>query len=146
MPTEPQAKEFNASILFVDISGFTNFTEKFVSKYGSKGLEQVAIHINSYFSQIIEVIYKHSGDIVKFAGDALICLFGSPLDPSHNLKHLTLRAIRCALDIQTNCSRYQHEDVALTLHLGISSGMVTGLIVGGVDNCWEWLIAGRCLR
>ena len=37
---------------------------------------QVSKHLNSYFGQLIDTVRKHGGDMLKTAGDALICMFG----------------------------------------------------------------------
>lgn len=62
-----------ASIVIADISGFTKLNEKFSAQ--ENGAEQVSQHISSYFTLLLSIIERHGGDVVKFAGDALIVLF-----------------------------------------------------------------------
>ena len=90
-PLKPSATPFPAAILFLDISGFTALNEK-LSILGSGGPEQLSKHLNSYFGKLIEVVTSNGGDVLKFAGDALICMFG---DPSEKLPidELTQRAV-----------------------------------------------------
>lgn len=40
--------------------------EKF-AKAGSAGIEKVILHINGYFSQLIDMIASHGGDVLKVA-------------------------------------------------------------------------------
>jgi len=68
----PYELQFYSVGLFVDVSGFTKMTEKLNCK-GSLGSEEVADKINSYLGQIVKKIIASGGDIVKFAGDALLC-------------------------------------------------------------------------
>ena len=75
----PKYQEFDAAILFIDISGFTSLNEK-LAELGAVGPETVSKHINNYFTQLIDMVNKHGGDTLKFAGDALICMFGSPFN------------------------------------------------------------------
>ena len=64
---EPFSQKLSASILFIDISGFTSLNEQ-LAKLGPAGPEAVSKHINNYFSKIIDVVHKFGGDILKFAG------------------------------------------------------------------------------
>ena len=91
-------KTLNAAILFIDISGFTALNER-LAKLGPAGPEQVSKHLNSYFGQLIEAVYQHGGDVLKFAGDALICMFTNEKD---DLYRLSLRALQCGMEIQTS--------------------------------------------
>lgn len=77
-------------------------------------------HLNKYFGQLIDEVYRHGGDVLKFAGDALICMFGgSSLDENDDLATLSLRAIQCGIEIQTNLKEYDSgEGFVLTLHIG----------------------------
>src|SRR5215211_8677602 len=69
----PLAKEFLAVVLFADISGFTALTERLAEK-GATGVETLARIMNDYFGQLIDVVYEHGGDVVKFGGDAVIAV------------------------------------------------------------------------
>jgi hypothetical protein len=40
-----------------------------------RGAEQLVEHLNIYFARIIAIIQQWGGDIVKFAGDAMLCVF-----------------------------------------------------------------------
>ena len=70
----PTLEHFNAVALFADISGFTPLTER-LSQGGPQGVEELSRVLNTYFGQLIDLITAHGGDIVKFAGDALLALW-----------------------------------------------------------------------
>ena len=70
-------KIFNSVIVFLDISGFTKLNET-LSKLGPGGAELVSIHINNYFTRLVKAVNDCGGDVLKFAGDALICMFYIP--------------------------------------------------------------------
>ncbi|ETO21240.1 hypothetical protein RFI_15964, partial [Reticulomyxa filosa] len=104
-------------------------------------------------------IIAFGGDVVKFAGDALLCVW--PPDPTlfddlekqqKDLEQLTHLATRCALDIQTeyNDNRKQQkkngaEDPELRVKLGIGAGKCSLLIVGGKLGRCEYLVCGDAL-
>src|SRR5512132_4680098 len=71
---QPAAEEMQASILFADISGFTILTEQLAER-GPVGVEMLARILNEYFGQLIDIIHDYGGDVVKFAGDAVIAVW-----------------------------------------------------------------------
>ena len=70
----PINEEFHSVVLFADISGFTALTEK-LAKRGPVGVETLARILNEYFGDLIDVIHEYGGDVVKFAGDAIIAIW-----------------------------------------------------------------------
>ena len=58
--------------MIADISGFTKLAEHY-GKLGDVGVEQLSLTLNKIFSVMIDMIEKWGGDIIKFAGDAIIC-------------------------------------------------------------------------
>src|SRR6187431_3640463 len=73
----PLAKDFQAAVLFADISGFTALTERLAEK-GTSGVETLARILNDYFGQLIDLVYDYGGDVVKFGGDAIIIIWPIP--------------------------------------------------------------------
>ncbi|XRB02771.1 adenylate [Pycnococcus provasolii] len=80
----PCASSREVAILLADISGFTPLTEK-LSKRGSRGVEMLTKCINAYFSAAIEIVHRHGGDVIKFAGDAMIIMFQDVVNPNEEL-------------------------------------------------------------
>ncbi|NBS95006.1 MAG: hypothetical protein EBT08_02430, partial [Betaproteobacteria bacterium] len=74
---EPSSEEFAAALLFADVSGFTKLTEHLTAQ-GPAGTEHLTQVLNLYFGQIIDIVDQWGGDVVKFAGDALIALWPTP--------------------------------------------------------------------
>lgn len=141
--TPPFSEKFPAAVLFADISGFTPLTEK-LGKMGSRGVEILTSHLNEYFGRIINLIFNHGGDIVKFAGDALVAIW--PTSNPKGLGYSTLLASLCALSLQEHLSSYDADGNNLTLHIGVGAGEIWGIVVGGVKNHMEFLIAGQPLE
>jgi hypothetical protein len=77
-----------------DISGFSALNEHF-AKQGGDGLGQMMSLVNMYFQQMIKITSSCGGDVVKFAGDALIVLFthGDRSTQAH-------RACECGMELQ----------------------------------------------
>src|SRR4051794_12805621 len=72
--SSPFAERIPAATLFADISGFTALTER-LAQQGPAGAEKLTAILNAYFGELIELITAHGGEIVKFAGDALLALW-----------------------------------------------------------------------
>jgi adenylate cyclase len=74
------------------------------------------------------VVTEHGGSIDKFAGDAVMAVFGAPRpEPDH-----AVRAVRCAVAMQARQSELNEEAIEQglrPLHVGI--GVNTGVVVAG---------------
>jgi len=133
-------ENMKASLLFIDLSGFTALFQKTSTQVD--GAERMTRHVNAYFSLLLNTIFKHGGDVEKWAGDAMLVLFYE-----NDLRQATFRALQCGMEIQqTNHLReYVVDDVKLTLHCGVASGTFNSLHVGGVNNEWKRILLGSPL-
>ncbi|KNC50537.1 uncharacterized protein AMSG_00699 [Thecamonas trahens ATCC 50062] len=61
-------------VVFCDISGFTPLTERLAQQ--PHGVESLVRMLNAYFDSLIAIVHKHGGDIITFAGDALLAVWG----------------------------------------------------------------------
>jgi len=147
----PVSEQVHAAILFADISGFTFLTER-LAEQGPAGVEAIARVLNEYFGQLIDIIHAYGGDVVKFAGDAVIAVWdiastSGTVDPVSRADQWqwTMRAAECAIEIRKQLSNYKVEDASLYLKLAISTGNIVTAHVGGVFNRWEFLLTGSPL-
>lgn len=134
----PICEQVHAAVLFADISGFTSLTERLVS-LGARGFEQLASHLNRYFSCMISIIDSHGGDIVKFAGDALFIIW--PTSSAEGLAYSALAASQCALALIDQLAAFSVGENPLSLHLGVSCGQIFCIHVGEAPRM-EFVIAG----
>ena len=147
----PMARDLQAAVLFADISGFTNLTERLAEK-GPVGVERLARILNEYFGQLVELVYDYGGDVVKFAGDAIIAVWpvdqmqGEPDAVSNEALHqATLQAAGCAFKIREALLNYQSEGLTLTLKFSLGAGRVWESHIGGIFNRWEFVLVGSPL-
>ena len=142
----PVAEDFDAVVLFADISGFTLLTER-LAKRGLTGVETLARILNEYFGQLIDIVHEYGGDVVKFAGDAVIAAWSIEAGMEGGVaqsdrRRWTLHAAECALKIREKLIDYKFEGSALYLKLAIAMGQIEHVHVGGVFNRWEFLLTG----
>ncbi|MEN6374291.1 MAG: adenylate/guanylate cyclase domain-containing protein [Smithella sp.] len=109
------------SVLFSDIRGFTTISEKL-------GPEELVHLLNEYLTAMTDIVFKYDGTLDKYMGDAIMAIFGAPLEqPDH-----ARRACRTALDMMSELHRLQKKwreegKQPLNIGIGINSGeMVVG--------------------
>ena len=130
--------------LFADISGFTKLSESF-SKKGRKGSEFLAFCLNRYMELLISIIGKNGGDIIKFAGDALLVIW--PQEKGSNEINSCRRAVQCALNIITKLDKLEMvKGRVLSVKVGLGFGECKVLLVGGIFDRFECLVVGESMR
>jgi class 3 adenylate cyclase len=73
---EPGCERFEAAALLADISGFTALTERLAGpRPGPGGVEALTELLNDCFGELVELVAADGGEVVKFAGDALLALW-----------------------------------------------------------------------
>ncbi len=144
--TAPASERFPAAVLFADISGFTALTERLAQR-GPAGAEELTQLLNTYFDQLIQLITGYGGDIVKFAGDALIALWPATrqteLPAKAQLALAVHRAARCSLLTQQRLNGYEvAPGIQLSLKLALGAGEILTMHLGGEYGRWEFLVTG----
>jgi class 3 adenylate cyclase len=112
------------TILLSDLRGFSSFSETLPP-------ETIVKMLNNYFSEMTTVVQKYNGTIDEFIGDAILVIFGAPLQRRDDAE----RAVACAVEMQMNMSRVnswnaQHGFPALEMGIGINTGEVVAGNIG----------------
>ena len=113
--------ERRVSILFTDIRGFTTLAE-------SMAPADLVQMLNDYFSRMSPVIDKEGGVIDKYIGDAIMAIFGAPIEFPDD----ALRAVRAGAIMLAELRAFNAERAALQLppiHIGV--GINCGTVVAG---------------
>ena len=117
------AQERDVSVLFADIAGFTALSETLTPA-------QTAALLNGYFERMADAVFEHEGTLDKFIGDAVMTVFGAPLDqPDH-----AVRAVKTAHSMQKGLARLNAESqgVPIKIRIGIHSGMARAGDIGSL--------------
>ena len=141
----PSAENISCAVLFADISGFTRLTERLAQK-GAVGAEELTSALNRYFGQLIDIIDDFGGDVLKFAGDALLATFEDRRQ-SDGLSDASARAAAASLVIQKQMRNFPEvEGTKLSLKIGLAAGDLRLLHLGGVFGRCELLMVGEPLK
>jgi len=123
----------DVSILFADIVGFTTISEKMSPA-------AVALFLNDYLSRMTDTIFKYEGTLDKYIGDAIMAVFGAPLDmPDH-----ACRALRAALEMRDRLEEFnaeRKEGPLIRIRIGINSGKAVAGEIGSI-NKKEYTVLG----
>jgi adenylate cyclase len=108
--------------IFADISGFTPLAARLDP-------EELMDVIDPVVSMLSSIVGRYDGFVEKFAGDALLALFGAPVAHEDDAN----RALRVALEMHRELARLRCElpnAEDLTLHVGVNSGRGIARIIG----------------
>ncbi|PTL85056.1 adenylate/guanylate cyclase domain-containing protein [Vitiosangium sp. GDMCC 1.1324] len=142
-PREGAWSEQQGAVLFADLTGFTALAEA-LEQSGPSGAERLRGILDTCFSRLIDTISAHGGDVLRFAGDALLALW--PVEPSGELSRAVKLASRCAQAAQSLLDGSEPVDgVRLRLKVGIGAGTVRLSDVGGEKGRWDFLASGEPL-
>jgi class 3 adenylate cyclase/tetratricopeptide (TPR) repeat protein len=142
----PYADRMVGALLLADISGFTAITER-LARRGPGGAEELRGLLDGAFGPLLGLIAGSGGDVLKFAGDALLaCWASAGGDPGPALAAATARAAGCAEAMQAELGRYASaRRLPLALRIGVGAGEVVVLDVGGQRERRELLVAGAAV-
>ncbi|MGE0455606.1 MAG: adenylate/guanylate cyclase domain-containing protein [Vicinamibacteria bacterium] len=109
------------TILMSDLRGFTAIAERLAP-------EQVVLMLNHYLGAMADVIMKHRGTIDEFIGDAVLAIFGAPVQRDDDAR----RAVACATEMQlamAAVNEWNREQGLPAVEMGIA--LHTGEVVVG---------------
>jgi adenylate cyclase len=116
------------SILFSDLRGFTTLSEQLPP-------ERIAAHLNEYFDAMTAAIFAHRGMINDFVGDAVMAVFGAPMDDPEHAWHALQSAVAMDRALEALNQRWTAAGLPnLRMGIGIHTGEVFAGNVGGRDR------------
>eukprot|EP01034_Spumella_vulgaris_P023172 gene23172-29366_t len=155
---------FIGACMLVDISGFSKFSGAMCSQ-GVTGLDELRSATNTFLGHFVRTVYEYDGDVIAFAGDALICVFqdiitgssakkdSSPSQlPPHPPRtqdavvgNCCYRAIQCAGILRTHEAKSLQSASSLSTHIGLSFGQMHLALLGGSNDQYVHVLNGECV-
>ena len=109
-----------ATIVFVDIRGFTTLAER-------SDPDAVVELLNSYFTLVTDIIMQHGGHLDKFVGDAVMGVFGALMpDPAH-----ATTAVKTAVEVRRHLPELNQMHPTMRDPIQVGVGINTGEVVAG---------------
>lgn len=128
-------EEKELTVMFSDIRGFTTISEQLTAT-------QLGRFMNRYLTAMSAIILTYKGTVDKFIGDAIMAIWGAPLDDAEH----PLNAVRTALAMQVQfrelVPQWEQEGFPpFAIGIGINSGPVS---VGnfGSDERFDYTVIG----
>jgi len=113
--------ECEVTILFSDIRGFSELAERLPPR-------ELATVLAKHLAAMAEVVLANGGTIDKFAGDAVMAVFGVPQEKPDDAE----RALRCGLSMQARQAELNIEAGPESQPLiGVGIGINTGTVIAG---------------
>ncbi|KAK3093152.1 hypothetical protein FSP39_011947 [Pinctada imbricata] len=124
----PWSTSYTTVLMFADVSGFTSLCECYSSMQNA-GIDQLTKTLNDYLGTIVEGIVHEEGDVLKFAGDAILSVWR--VNNPEELSWTVDRVIKCCLQIQDKCGQWETDiGVTLSVKMGVACGDMTVTFIG----------------
>ncbi len=127
------------SVLFSDIRSFTSISE-------GMSPEDLVHLLNEYLTVMTDIVFRYEGTLDKYIGDALMAIYGAPLDQSDHPR----RACASALDMMEglkalNDKWIREGRMPLDIGIGINTGF---MMVGnmGSDQRFDYTVMGDAVN
>jgi class 3 adenylate cyclase len=135
----------HAAVLFVDLSGYS----KIAAILGNRGAHALSSVVNAYLARLLAIIRTHGGDVIKFAGDAvLVVWFGSESELEMNL----LAAASCVMELQEKAGHHRVEgtnNLSFRIHCAMTCGLLESEVFAAPNHAHMQRlyhsVGGECL-
>ena len=117
-----EPKDLTATILFADIIGFTPLSERMPPR-------EINMLLNHFFSRMTDIIFEFEGTLDKYIGDAIMAVFGAPMEKEGDAERAILAALKMREELkklmETNPPERQ-----FNIRIGINTGRVVAGNIG----------------
>jgi adenylate cyclase len=113
------------TIFFSDVAGFSSIAEVLTPP-------ELVKFMNEYLSAMTDIIQEHGGFVDKYIGDAIVAVFGAPLEDPHHAVQAVSAALRCRERLhRLNTEPAEWQRFSLHQRIGLNSGEA---LVGNIGS------------
>lgn len=107
------------SIMFCDVHNFSAISEQLEPK-------ELAELLNTLFTPLTRILYKHHGIIDKYMGDAIMAFWGAPLPDPHHAANAVAAAFEMQEAVQELMPGFQERGwPRIKVGIGVNTGVVS---------------------
>lgn len=128
------AETREVTVLFCDIRNFTTLSEE-------ASASELSVFLNDYFSLLTEVIIKNNGMVDKYIGDAIMAVWGTPLDDPNHAANAMRTAMEMIATVHRNSQRLRLAGQGIEIGIGINTGAVSAGNFGSSDR-FDYTVLG----
>ncbi len=116
-----------ATVLFSDLAGFTEMSEM-------NEPEEVVSILTRHTTEMTRIIFKYNGTLDKFIGDAIMAVWGVPVEDEDQALHACLAALEMQRRMKTLADEIKISGYKLSMRVGINSGIVMAGNMGSEER------------
>ena len=125
-PDLVKPRKTEITVMFSDVRGFTTISEKLDA-------QELAALLNEYLTEMTRIIFRHSGTLDKYIGDAVMAFWGAPFEDSGQ----AIRGCRAAVEMIARLREMQEKWKAegrpvLDIGVGLCTGVASVGNMGSV--------------
>jgi len=123
------------TVLFSDIRGFTSISERMTP-------DGLVKFLNEYLTKMTDIVFKYDGLLDKYMGDAIMAIWGAPLDQPDHVRRACLTALDMVEELHRLQKKWNAEGMPfLNIGIGVNAGpMVVGNM--GSDRRFDYTVMG----
>ena len=115
----------NVTVFFSDLAGFSSISEVLAPP-------DLVHFMNEYLSAMTDIIQEQGGFVDKYIGDAIVAVFGAPLDDPNHTENAVSAALRCHDRLyRLNREPAEWQRFTLRQRIGLNSG---DALVGNIGS------------
>jgi adenylate cyclase len=111
-----EPKDLIATILFADIIGFTQLSERMPPR-------DISMLLNQFFSRMTDIIFEYEGTLDKYIGDSLMAVFGAPMEKKDDAKRAIMAALKMRQELPVIMDKMEAKK-RFNIRIGINTGRV----------------------
>jgi adenylate cyclase len=117
-----EPKDLIATILFADIIGFTQLSERMPPR-------DINMLLNQFFSRMTDIIFEYEGTLDKYIGDSLMAVFGAPMEKKDDAKRAIMAALKMRNELPIIMNKMEAKK-RFNIRIGINTGRVVAGNIG----------------
>jgi len=124
-----------ATALFSDVENFTPLSENMPP-------EEMVAQLNEYLTAMTKIILKYEGYLDKYEGDAIMAIFGIPVEQPDHAKRACMAALemqRKLVHLRNNWRKQNKPE--FHVRIGINSGHMIAGNIGGIER-FDYTVIG----